>query len=229
MYQPPHFVETRLDILHGLIRAHPLGLLVSNGPQGPVANPIPFLLDTDTGLDSDARLDVDAGPHGRLRAHLARANPQWRLLADDPDSVALVVFQGVDTYVTPSWYATKRETGKVVPTWNYAIVQVRGKVRIIEDTDWLAAQIAELTASHEVGRAEPWKVTDAPDAFIQAQIKGIVGIEVQIAAIEGKWKVSQNRPVGDRVGVAEGLEADKTSSEMAHLVRRYGGLAGPAR
>jgi len=141
MYQPPQFIETRLDILHALIRAHPLGLLVSNGPEGPVANPIPFLLDTD------------APPHGKLRAHLAKTNPQWRILADNPDVPVLVVFQGADTYVTPSWYATKRETGKVVPTWNYAIVQVRGKTRVIDDAGWLAAQIAELTATHESGRS----------------------------------------------------------------------------
>ncbi|MEI5679433.1 MULTISPECIES: FMN-binding negative transcriptional regulator [unclassified Mesorhizobium] len=215
MYQPPHFIETRLDVLHSLIRAHPLGLLVSNGQDGPVANPLPFLL------------DGGVPPHGRLRAHLARANPQWRMLADNPDMPVLVVFQGADTYVTPSWYETKRETGKVVPTWNYAIVQVRGRVRVIDDKDWLAGQIAELTASHEAARAEPWKVTDAPKAFIQAQIKGIIGLEIDITSIEGKWKVSQNRPVADRAGVAEGLETETTgTAEMAHLVRQYGGLSG---
>lgn len=213
MYQPPHFVETRLDVLHALIRTHPLGLLVSSGPEGPMANPIPFLL------------DADVVPHGRLRAHLARANPQWRLLADNPEAPVLVVFQGAESYVTPSWYETKRETGKVVPTWNYAIVQVRGKARVIDDKQWLAGQIAELTATHEAGRAEPWHVTDAPDAFIEAQIKGIIGIEVDVTAIEGKWKVSQNRPAGDRAGVAEGLDGTSAAStEMARLVRHYGGL-----
>lgn len=213
MYQPPHFRETRLDVLHALVRAHPLGLLICNSPDGPVANPLPFLL------------DAEPAPHGRLRAHLAKANPQWRMLAESPD--ALVVFQGVDSYITPSWYETKRETGKVVPTWNYAIVQVRGRVRVMDDANWLAGQIAELTATHEATRAEPWHVTDAPDAFVAAQIKGIVGLEIEIASIEGKWKVSQNRPVADRVGVAEGLEADNSSpqrTEMARLVRRYGGL-----
>ncbi|TKT79217.1 FMN-binding negative transcriptional regulator [Aquamicrobium sp. LC103] len=216
MYQPPHFIETRLDVLHALITAHPLGLLVSNGPEGPVANPLPFLL------------DAGASPKGTLRAHLAKANPQWRMLADDPETPVLVVFQGADTYVTPSWYETKRETGKVVPTWNYAMVQVRGRPRIIDDRDWLAGQIAELTAGHEAERSEPWKVTDAPDAFIEAQLKGIVGLEIEIAAIDGKWKVSQNRPVTDRAGVAEGLakEPKPASAEMAHMVRRYGGLTG---
>jgi transcriptional regulator len=128
--------------------------------------------------------------------------------------------------VTPSWYETKRETGKVVPTWNYAIVQVRGRARIINDREWLAGQIAELTATHETKRAEPWKVTDAPGAFIEAQIKGIIGLEIEIAEISGKWKVSQNRPVADRAGVAEGLDAngDAPAVEMANLVRAFGGL-----
>lgn len=215
MYQPPHFVETRQDVLHGLIRSHPLGLLISNGAGGPIANAIPFLL------------DAEAGPNGRLRAHLARANPQWRQLADNPTSPVLVVFQGADAYVTPSWYETKRETGKVVPTWNYAIVQVRGTVKVIEDAEWIAQQITELTLSQEGNRNEPWAVTDAPPTFIQSQIKGIVGIEIEIAEISGKWKVSQNRPVADRVGVAEGLESEAPSAsapDMAGLVRSYGGL-----
>lgn len=213
MYQPPLFKETRLDVLHALIRAHPLGLLICNGPDGPEANPLPFLL------------DVEPAPYGRLRAHLARANAQWRMLAESPE--ALVVFQGVDSYITPSWYATKRETGKVVPTWNYAMVQVRGRVRVMDDAEWLAGQIATLTATHEGGRAEPWHVTDAPDTFIAAQIKGIVGLEIDVISMEGKWKVSQNRPVADRLGVAEGLETGAPSTEraeMARLVRRYGGL-----
>ncbi|MBT1154114.1 FMN-binding negative transcriptional regulator [Aminobacter anthyllidis] len=215
MYQPPLFRETRPEVLHALIRNHRLGLLICNGSEGPVANPLPFLL------------DADVGPNGRLRAHLARANPQWRLLAETPDMPVLVVFQGADSYVTPSWYETKRETGKVVPTWNYATVQVRGKARVIDDKDWLAGQIAELTASQETGRTEPWQVTDAPDTYIAAQIKGIIGLEIDIASIDGKWKVSQNRPVGDRVGVAEGIEAEQQpGDDMAQLVRQYGGLAG---
>ncbi|MER8830224.1 FMN-binding negative transcriptional regulator [Mesorhizobium sp. M0938] len=221
MYQPPHFQETRQDVLHGLIRAHPLGLLISNGAEGPVANAIPFL------LDAPSLLDADVPPNGRLRAHLARANPQWRLLADSPSSPVLVVFQGTDAYVTPSWYETKRETGKVVPTWNYAIVQVRGIVKVIEDQDWLAQQIADLTASQEGAREAPWAVTDAPATFIQSQIKGIVGLELEITDMQGKWKVSQNRPIADRSGVAEGLESESPSSpDMVRLVRSYGGLDG---
>jgi len=221
MYEPPHFRETRPEVLHGLIRAHPLGLLISNGAEGPVANAIPFLLDAPSGLNEDVP------PNGRLRAHLAKANPQWRLLADNPASPVLIVFQGTDAYVTPTWYETKRETGKVVPTWNYAIVQVRGTVRVIDDQDWLAQQIADLTASQEGPRAAPWAVTDAPAPFIQSQIKGIIGLEIDITEIHGKWKVSQNRPVADRVGVALGLEnEDHQSPDMASLVRSYGGLDG---
>lgn len=213
MYQPPHFVETRQDVLHGLIRSHPLGLLISNGQDGPIANAIPFLL------------DAEAGPNGKLRAHLAKANPQWRLLADNPASPVLVVFQGADAYVTPSWYETKRETGKVVPTWNYAIVQVRGMVRVIDDAQWIAQQISDLTLSQEGARETPWAVTDAPPSYIQSQIKGIIGLEIEIAEISGKWKVSQNRPVADRVGVAEGLEKEAAGApDMAGLVRSYGGL-----
>ncbi len=213
MYEPPLFQEIRPDVLRGLITAHPLGMLISNGSEGPVANLLPFLL------------DADVPPNGRLRAHLARANPQWRLLADNPTSPVLVVFQGVDSYVTPSWYETKRETGKVVPTWNYAMVQVRGMVRVIEDQDWLAQQITELTASQEGRREAPWAVTDAPASFIQSQIKGIVGLEIEITDMRGKWKVSQNRPVADRVGVAKGMESEEPRSpDMAKLVRSYGGL-----
>jgi transcriptional regulator len=215
MYEPPHFREDRLDELHALIRAHPLGLLISNGPDGPIANQLPFLI------------DAHVEPKGRLRAHLARANAHWAELAANPQGKVLVVFQGADSYVTPSWYATKQETGKVVPTWNYVMVQVRGTARVIEDAAWLRQQIAELTGIHESNRDKPWAVTDAPERFVEAQVKGIVGIEIDIAEIHGKWKVSQNRPVADRRGVAEGLDAAPAASsndEMADLVRRYGGL-----
>ncbi|QND59944.1 FMN-binding negative transcriptional regulator [Mesorhizobium huakuii] len=213
MYEPPHFQETRPDVLHGLIQLHPLGTLISNGPDGPVADAIPFLL------------DAGASPNGKLRAHLAKANPHWKLIAENPSSPVLIVFQGTDAYVTPSWYETKRETGKVVPTWNYAIVQVRGTAKVIDDQDWLAQQIADLTLSQEGPPRGPWAVTDAPPPFIQSQIKGIIGLEIEINEIHGKWKVSQNRPVADRVGVAHGLESETAnSSDMVRLVRSYGGL-----
>ena len=214
MYQPPHHVEERPEVMHALIKAHPLGLLVSTGPDGPTANAIPFLL------------DADAGAKGRLRAHLARSNPQWREIAANPQAPVLAVFQGIDTYVTPSWYATKRETGKVVPTWNYAMVQVRGIARVVDERDWIAAQIDDRTRVHEHGlKPREWEVSDAPAAFIEAQMRAIVGLEIEIADISGKWKVSQNRPAADRTGVVAGLRAsaDKpNAAPMADLVERYG-------
>jgi transcriptional regulator len=136
----------------------------------------------------------------------------------------MAVFQGANSYVTPSLYETKRETGKVVPTWNYAIVQARGPARVIDDADWLLAQINAITAQHEGSREKPWAVNDAPADFIRSQLKGIIGIEIEIAEIEGKWKVSQNRPVADREGVAAGLDETGDQAEMIELVRRYGGL-----
>ncbi len=208
MYQPPHFRETRLDVLHDLIRSEPLGLLVTNGSDGPVANPLPFLLDADT-------------PNGTLRAHCARANPVWREIQANQDMPVLVVFQGPQAYVTPSWYATKQETGKVVPTWNYVIVQARGRAEVFEDADWLSKQIRNLTESHEATREKPWAVDDAPADFVAAQVRGIVGIRIEIAAIEGKWKVSQNRPAEDRTRVAAGYD-EAERPDMAALVRTYG-------
>jgi transcriptional regulator len=207
MYQPPHFIEPRLEVKHELIRAHPLGLLISLADGAPIANPLPFLL------------DAHAAPLGLLRAHLARGNAHWRALQSSPS--VLVVFQGVNTYVTPSWYQTKRETGKVVPTWNYAMVQVRGTMRVIEDRDWLFAQVTALTNVHEGPREQRWAVTDAPAGFIDSQLKGIVGLEMEIAAIDGKWKVSQNRSAEDVRGVIAGLAEtdDPSAQEMARLMR----------
>ena len=210
MYQPPHHREERIEVQHALIRSHPLGTLVTFGAGRLAANAIPFILDTSQ------------GHFGTLQAHLARANPQWRDF--DPAVEALVVFQGVETYITPSWYATKRETGKVVPTWNYVVVQARGPMRVIEDRDWLRGQIALLTALKEAGRPSPWAVTDAPGEFVEGQLKGIVGIEIPIASIEGKWKVSQNRPEADRRGVVDGLRelGGPADLSMAELVAERG-------
>jgi transcriptional regulator len=208
MYQPPHFREEDLATQHALIRAHPLGLLVTSGTAGLLANPVPF------------HLDAAASEKGTLRLHLARANGQWKDIRDGAS--VLTVFQGADSYVTPSWYATKQETGKVVPTWNYAIVQARGTARIVEDADWLLAQIEAITGQHEGERAAPWAVTDAPDDFIRAQLKGIIGVEIEITEIEGKWKVSQNRNLSDREGVAAGLDQMPGQTDMADLVRLYG-------
>lgn len=205
MYQPPHHREDRLEVQHELIAAHPFGLLISTGTDGLLANGLPFTLKRSAeGL-------------GSLRAHIARANGQWLNL--DGQQV-LVVFQGPLSYVTPSFYETKKETGKVVPTWNYAMVQARGIARVHADPAWLGNQINELTDHQEAGRAHPWAVNDAPESYIQSQLRGIVGIEIPIAVIEGKWKVSQNRPEPDRRGVAEGLA--EANPAMASLVREYG-------
>ena len=167
-----------------------------------MANPVPFLL-------------YGEGEHGVLRAHLARANPQWREL--DALEECLVVFQGPEAYVTPSWYATKRETGRVVPTWNYAAVQARGRPRAIADAAWLRRQVDDLTAAREGGRPEPWAVSDAPEPFVAAQLRAIVGIEIALTAIAGKWKMSQNRTAEDRAGVVRGLAAEGIA-EVAALV-----------
>jgi transcriptional regulator len=207
MYEPQHFrIEDRAELL-AIIRAHPLGLLISAGADGLQANPVPFTLARD-----------EAG-NDLLRAHLARPNPQWRALIAAPD--VLVAFQASGHYVTPSWYATKRETGKVVPTWHYVHVQVRGRASIHEDTGFLAAQIAALTAEHEAKRALPWSVGDAPEPYIKAQMRGIIGIEIAIEAITGKFKLSQNRPEADLAGVIAGLaaEPDAEGPAMAAFIR----------
>ena len=206
MYQPAHFIEDDLSVLHALIREFPLGLLITIEDGLPVANAIPFLI-----YDNDGK--------GLLRCHVARANPQWQHLKDG--AKALVVFQGPQAYVTPSWYAAKKEHGKVVPTWNYAMVQVRGSATIHDDADWLQAQITALTQTHEGSRRAPWAVSDAPERYIEMQKRAIVGIEIVIEDIRGKWKVSQNRSDADIAGVAEGYETGGDSA-MAEIVRHYG-------
>jgi Transcriptional regulator len=210
MYQPPHFREDRLEVQHGFIRSHPLGLLVTSGRSGLMANSIPFLL------------DEAASPQGTLKVHLARANPQWQDV--EPGAEVLAVFRGPDAYVTPSWYETKRETGKVVPTWNYAMVQAYGRITVFDDPAWILDQVKALTTRHEASLPTPWAVSDAPEAFVNAQLKGIVGIAIEITRIEGKWKVSQNRPEADRQGVSAGLrgQADAGSQAMAELVDARG-------
>jgi len=208
MFVPPHFEETRTDVLAALIRAHPLGTLVTLGAEGLNANHIPFLF------------DPDPAPHGTLVGHVSRANPAWRDF--DPRVQALVVFQGTGGYITPSWYPTKQRTGKVVPTWNYAVVHAYGFLRIIEDAARLRAIVERLTAEHESSRPLPWKVSDAPPEYIEQMLCGIVGIEIEIRRLSGKWKTSQNRDRADRDGVAEGLSepGDPDSEAMAALVRR---------
>jgi len=201
MYLPPAFAETNPDVLWEIVRAHPLGLLVSQGQEGLVANAIPFEA-------------VTAADPAVLRAHMARGNGQWQTL-DGQD--VLVVFQGTNAYITPQWYASKKEHGKVVPTWNYAMVQVRGRARVIDDKAWLHAQVSRLTDHHEatIANGHAWKASDAPEDFMQSQLKGIIGLEITVRSIDGKLKASQNRQVADREGVVTGLSGQGAEHQLA--------------
>jgi transcriptional regulator len=206
VYNPPHFREDRLPVLHALIREHGLATLVTLGPDGLSANHIPMAVHGDD------------GPLGTLRGHVSRANPVWHRTAADVE--ALAIFQGPQAYVSPAWYPSKKETGKVVPTWNYAVVHAHGPLRVIEDREWLRALVQRLTARYEGDRPDPWRVTDAPADYVEGMLNGIVGLEIPIRRLEGKWKVSQNRPAADRTGVVAGLRAagDRERADMADLV-----------
>jgi len=203
MYILPAFREDRIEALHELIRLHPLGLLTTAGASGLAATPLPFLA------------YPEEGANGTLRGHMARANPHWRELQDGAE--CLVVFMGPQGYVTPSWYPTKQETQKVVPTWNYVCVQAWGRPRIVEDAAWLRRQLDDLTHAREHARPAPWAVSDAPEDFISAQMQAIVGIEIPIERIEGKWKLSQNRVEADHAGVLAGLNDPKDPDENAAM------------
>ena len=211
MYIPRHFEETRVDVLHQLMRNEPFGALVTLGSAGLEANHLPF------------EVDCAAGELGTLRCHVSRANAVWR--ESRPDVEALAIFQGPQRYVTPSWYPTKAETGKVVPTWNYVVVHAYGPLRFIEDSSWLRAHLERLTRRHEADRPEPWELTDAPEDYLAAQVRGIVGVEIAVTRLAGKWKVSQNRGEADRAGVTTGLraDADPASVVMADLIERRTG------
>ena len=209
MYLPSHFAENRPDALHRLIHDHPLATLVSLTAGGGLnAEHVPL------------EIDPAPAPFGTLRGHFARANPVWREFS--AETGVLAVFQGPQTFVTPSWYASKREHGKVVPTWNYMVVHAHGSIRVIDDPEWLRAFLTKLVAHHESARPDPWKITDAPDDFIERQLTAIVGFEIPITRLEGKWKVSQNRLPADRAGVAAGLRAtgDPGAQAMADAVER---------
>lgn len=211
MYLPKHFEETRIEVLHALVRSHPLGALVTLGADGLEANHIPF------------EIDPDPAPFGTLRGHVARANPVWRDLSRGGE--ALAIFQGPSTYVSPSWYPSKQEGGKVVPTWNYAVVHAYGPLRAVDDAAWLRAFVERLTNRHESGRTAPWHVTDAPADYVDKMVTAIVGIELPVARFVGKWKVSQNRPARDRAGVVARLEENggDAARAMGALVRETGG------
>lgn len=209
MYLPALFEETRSEVLHALMRERPFATLVTQGADGLTANHLPLHLDT-------------AGSElGVLQGHVARANPLWKTAAD---TEVLVIFQGPQAYVSPSWYPTKREHGKAVPTWNYVVVHARGRVRAIDDPAWLRAQLETLVESHEAGMAEPWRISDAPPDYIENMLKAIVGIEITLTELTGKWKTSQNQPEINRAGVVAGLrEQDTTDARhMADLVAGVG-------
>jgi transcriptional regulator len=207
MYIPDSFREDRIPVLQEHIARKGFATLVTLGSAGLTASHIPMLL------------DAAGEPFGTLRGHLSRANGQWRDLS--PDVEALAIFSGPQHYVSPSWYPSKAETGKVVPTWNYAVVHAYGYIRIVEDPEWLLRHVSSLTEAHEAAFETPWKVTDAPADFVRTMLNGIVGIEMPIRKLEGKWKVNQNRSASDQRGVADALERLQTpeSKAMADLVR----------
>lgn len=208
MYLPPHFAEHRADVLLAALREARLFTLVTSGPGGPDADHLPLLLEDGP------------GPLGRLLGHVARGNPLWT--AVPAGAPALAIALGPDAYVTPSWYPSKQESGRVVPTWNYVAVHARGTLRFFEDPERLRELVTRLTERHERPRAEPWQVSDAPADYLDAMLAGIVGVELTLERLEGKWKTSQNRSAPDRRGVADGLDAAGESA-MASLVRRHGG------
>ena len=205
MYVPDAFRQDDPALLADAIRGCGLGVLVTLGDDGLVASHVPMLL------------DPDPAPFGTLRGHLAAPNPQAQGVAQGGAQgvAALAIFTGPDGYITPSWYETKRRTGAVVPTWNYIAVHAYGPIAFFADVDRLRDVVTRLTARHEAARAEPWAVTDAPPAFIDGMLRGIVGFEIPIARLEGKWKLSQNRPPADRAGVVAGLEQDGAAALAA--------------
>lgn len=201
MYIPKQFEEPSIEVMHELIRAYPLATLVVHSPGGLNANHIPF------------HLSLSPTPYGTLQGHIARANP---LLGDIAEGIeALAIFHGPDSYITPSWYATKKETGKVVPTWNYVVVHAYGILRVIDDASWLRAQLDALTDHNEASFAQPWAVADAPADHIEKIMAAIVGIEMVITKTLGKWKVSQNQPAENQIGIISGLKAGGLSESEA--------------
>lgn len=208
MYVPSHFAEERSDVLRGLIAEFPLGTLVTLGSQGLTADPIPFLF------------EAEPGPNGRLIGHVARNNTLWHDRVEGLES--LVVFQGVSAYISPNWYATKQRTHEVVPTYNYVVVHVHGPIIVHEDAKWLRGAVGKLTKWMESGQPAPWKMADAPAGYIAAQLENIVGIEIPISRMTGKWKTSQNRPIEDRQGAIDALRTSGSIENiaMAELIER---------
>ena len=208
MYLPKIHEETRLDVRHALIREHPLATWVTVDDGELVVNHIPF------------HLEPSRGEQGTLVGHVARANPIWKTASALPHAL---VFRGPQAYVTPNWYPSKHEHGKAVPTWNYVIVTVHGAPRFSDDRAWLRGQLDKLTNDHEASQTSPWRIDDAPADFTEKMLAAIVGVEIPIDRIQGKWKTSQNRPDADKLGVLAGLngKGDDEARAMAALVREH--------
>ena len=213
MYVPRHFEESRPETLHALVREHPFATLVTSSGEGLAADHVPM------------ELDAEPAPLGTLVGHVARANPVWKRA--NTDAEALAIFHGPHGYVSPGWYPTKAETGKVVPTWNYAVVHAYGRLRFVEDRIWLRALVERLTNRYEAARPAPWAVSDAPADFLDAMLAAIVGVELVVTRLVGKWKLSQNRPAADRAGVLHGLDAEAPAgaAALAEVMRRTFGAA----
>ena len=207
MFMPDHFRVEDAAEMHALMRARPFAALVSMTPGGLYGTHLPTVL-------------KDEGAHGTIECHLARANPHWKDLAKGEE--AMMIFHGAEGYITPNWYATKAATGKAVPTWNYAIVHAYGRPAIMNDKDWLRRHVTELSDQQERTEAHPWKVSDAPESYIDVMLRGIVGFRFEITRLEGKSKMSQNRETQDRLGVIDGLKARASGNdlEIAETVAR---------
>lgn len=209
MYVPKHFAETDAAVMHALIKERPLGTWVTQADGELTVNHIPFLL------------DPQRGEHGTLVGHVARSNPVWKSLS--PTSPSVVVFQGPQAYISPSWYPSKELDGKVVPTWNYVVVHAHGAPRIIDDRARLLEIVTHMTDAYEADQAAPWRVADAPADFIATLLSAIVGIEIPLTRVSGKWKVSQNRPAPDQLGTIAGLRAtgQADAEAVSKLVNQF--------
>lgn len=210
MYLPAHFAQTDADAVAKLVAERALATLAWSGPDGLTAEHLPLMWERGEG----------DGPHGTLRGHVARANPVWR---DAAGQQVLAVFGGPQSYVTPSWYPSKAETAKVVPTWNYAVVHLRGRLRAVEDAPWLRELVGRLTDTHEAAFEHRWQVDDAPADYVAQMLRAIVGVEIAVESVQAKWKVSQNRSAADRAGVAAGLDALGSDEARASAALVRGG------
>jgi transcriptional regulator len=215
MYTPKAFAVTDLALLHAAMKQGELATLITTTTRGLVATHLPLML------------EETAGEFGTLTGHVSRANLQWR--ETDPEAEALIIFLGLDTYVTPNWYRAKQETGRVVPTWNYAAIHAYGRITFFEDTERLRTVVTKLTRKHEAAFPAPWQVTDAPAVYIDSQLKAIVGFDFRILRLEGKQKFNQNRSFEDRLGVIEGLRGlgDERKTEVAELMEEIEGRREP--